>query len=115
MKKLALFAFQGEPMCFMHVLLNALDLKEKGHEVRVVLEGSAVKLVPELMRAGSPLKGLFERVREAGLIGGVCRACSVKLEVIEEVERSGLPIADEMAGHASMSKYIDDGFEIITF
>jgi hypothetical protein len=30
MEKVALFAFKGEPLCFVHVLLNALDMKEKG-------------------------------------------------------------------------------------
>lgn len=29
MKKIGLFAFNGEPMCFVHVLLNALDMKDK--------------------------------------------------------------------------------------
>jgi len=24
------FAFRGDPMCFVHVLLNSLDLNEKG-------------------------------------------------------------------------------------
>lgn len=27
MKKVALFAFQGEVMCFAHVLLNAFEMK----------------------------------------------------------------------------------------
>jgi len=29
-KKVAIFAFHGEMMCFAHALLNALDMKEKG-------------------------------------------------------------------------------------
>jgi hypothetical protein len=29
MKKIALFVFNGDPMCFIHVLLNALDMKER--------------------------------------------------------------------------------------
>ena len=37
MSKTALFAFNGEPMCFMHVLLNAWDLHERGETVRVVV------------------------------------------------------------------------------
>lgn len=28
-------------MCFVHVLLNALDMQERGYEVKVILEGSA--------------------------------------------------------------------------
>ena len=27
MKKFALFVFNGDPMCFIHVLLNVLDMK----------------------------------------------------------------------------------------
>ncbi len=30
MKKVALFVFNDEPMCFTHVLLNALDMDERG-------------------------------------------------------------------------------------
>ena len=55
MKKVVLFAFNGEPMCFVHVLLNALDMKEKGFEVRVVIEGAATKLIPDLAAEGNPL------------------------------------------------------------
>jgi hypothetical protein len=34
MEKYALFAFTGEDMCFIHVLLNGLDLQAKGQEAR---------------------------------------------------------------------------------
>jgi hypothetical protein len=50
MKKIALFVFNGDPMCFVHVLLNALDFKAKGYDARIIVEGSAVKLLPELVR-----------------------------------------------------------------
>ena len=39
MKKVALFAFNGELMCLMHVLLNAIDMNERGQEVKIVIEG----------------------------------------------------------------------------
>ncbi len=39
MAKFALFVFNGDPMCFVHVLLNAFDMKEKGHESAIVIEG----------------------------------------------------------------------------
>jgi hypothetical protein len=32
MKKIALFVFKGDPMCFIHVFLNALDMKDKGYD-----------------------------------------------------------------------------------
>lgn len=61
MKKIVLFAFNGDFMCFIHVLLNALDMNEKGHEVKIVIEGSATKLIPELKKKGNPMYALFQK------------------------------------------------------
>ncbi len=54
MGKYALFAFNGEAMCFMHVLLNGLNLQAQGQEVKIIIEGAACRLVPELEEAGHP-------------------------------------------------------------
>lgn len=115
MKKIALFAFNGELMCFVHVLLNALDMKERGYDVKVVIEGAATKLVPEIARSGNPMHSLFKKVKESGLIDGACKACSNKMGVLEAVEAEGIVLLDEMSGHPSMGKYILEGYEIITF
>jgi predicted peroxiredoxin len=48
MKKVALLAYNGEPTCFAHVMLYALDFHAKGYEVRVVIEGSATRLITDL-------------------------------------------------------------------
>ena len=58
MKKFALFVFNGDPMCFIHVLLNALDMNTKGHQAAIVVEGAATRLVPELVKSDHPLKRL---------------------------------------------------------
>jgi hypothetical protein len=115
MKKVALFAFQGELMCFIHVLLNALDLKTKGHEAVVVIEGAACKLVPELAREDNPLHALYAKAKAQGLIAGVCRACSAKMKVTEAVESEGLTFLDDMSGHPGMSGFLAKGYDIISF
>ena len=115
MKKFALFVFNGDPMCFIHVLLNALDMKEKGYDGKIVIEGSATKLLPELDRPDNPLHKLWEKVKEAGLVDGVCKACSNKLGTLEAAKEQGLTLLDEMSGHPSMARYRDEGFEIISF
>ena len=115
MKKLALFAFNGDPMCFIHILLNALDMNEKGFDGKIIIEGSATKLLPELAKPGNPLNKLWEKVKEAGLVDGVCKACSSKLGTIEAAKQQGLTLLDEMSGHPSMAWYRDKGFEIISF
>ncbi|MGQ9499220.1 MAG: cytoplasmic protein [Dissulfurimicrobium sp.] len=114
MKKTAIFAFRGDPMCFVHVLLNALDMNEKGMEGKIIIEGEATKLIPELEKPDHFLHSLYEKVKKAGLIDAVCKACSAKMGVLDEIERLGLPVASEMSGHVSIARYINMGFEIIT-
>lgn len=115
MKKRVLVAFNGELMCFVHVLLNALDMKSRGYDVKIVIEGAATKLIPELSAEASPLRNLYQKVKEEGLIDAVCKACATKMKVLGAVEAEGLPISDEMSGHPSMARYIDAGYEVITF
>jgi hypothetical protein len=115
MRKVALFAFNGDLMCFIHVLLNALDMNSRGDEVRVIVEGSATKLIPEMAKEGNPLFQLYQRAKETNLIDGACRACSTKMAVTSAVEGEGLPFLDEMSGHPSMARYLNNGFEIISF
>ncbi|MEA1968419.1 MAG: cytoplasmic protein [Thermodesulfobacteriota bacterium] len=115
MKKFALFVFNGDPMCFVHVLLNALEMKEKGNEPVIIMEGASVKLIPELVKADNPLNKLWKKVVDQGLVEGVCKACSNKLGTLEDAKKQGLTLLDGMAGHPAMSGYRENNFEIITF
>jgi hypothetical protein len=115
MKKFALFVFNGDPICFIHVLLNALDMKAKGHEAKIIIEGASVKLIPELVNPGNPLNGLWKKNLEADLVGGICKACSNKLGTLEAAKAQGLILLDDMSGHPGMASYRDKGYEIITF
>ena len=63
MKKVALFAFNGEAMCFVHVLLNALEMRDKGYEVKMVIEGTATKLIKDLTAAPTAFTPLYEKVK----------------------------------------------------
>lgn len=114
MRRVALFAFGGDEMCFVHVLLNALAFHGAGYETRIVLEGASVKLVPLLVESG-PLKVLFERCRAAGLVAGVCLACARKLGSYEAAVAQELPLLDDMNGHAGMAPFVSLDYRIITF
>ncbi|MCB2184155.1 MAG: DsrE family protein [Desulfobulbaceae bacterium] len=114
-EKTILFAFRGDPMCFVHVLLNAIDLNDRGLAGEIVIEGEAVKLVPEMSKSSHLLNQLYQQAKAKGLITAVCRACSTKLGVIEAVEAENLPLVGDIAGHPSMGKYLEAGYRIITF
>jgi hypothetical protein len=112
--KTAIFAFRGNPICFVHVLLNAIDLHEKQGEVKIILEGEATRLIIELRKTGHPLHALYEKAKKLDLIDAICRACAMKMGALEVAEAEGFRIADDMAGHAGMAPYIEQGYEIIT-
>lgn len=115
MSKTVFFAFRGDPLCFIHVLLNSLEMHEKGMEGKIVLEGESVKLVSDMVKPEHFLHQLYTKVKEKNLIIGACKACSNKLGAVEAIEKEGIPLIGEMAGHPAMSDYIADGYTVLTF
>jgi hypothetical protein len=115
MLKVALVAFQGEIMCFAHVLLSALDLKRRGGEVKIIIEGLATKLLQDLNRPENTYYPLYVKVRQAGLLEGVCRACATKTGSLAEAQAQGLRLLEEMNGHPSLGRYLEAGYTILTF
>lgn len=114
MKKIAVFAFQGELMCFAHALLNVIDLKSKGYEVKLIIEGSATALIEQLGKEGTPYAPLYAKVRAEGLLAGICRACAGKMGSLAEAERQGIPCLGEMQGHPGFATWLAEGYEIIS-
>jgi hypothetical protein len=114
-KKAALFVFNGDPMCFIHVLLNGLDLAQNGYAVKLVIEGSATKLIPGLNEDSNPQHRLWQSVKAKGLVAGVCKACATKTGVLEACRQQDLNLLGDMSGHPAMSAYLDAGYELITF
>ena len=113
--KTALFAFNGDPVCFVHVLLNALDMHDQGHEVQIVIEGAATQLLPALAQESHPLHQLWVKAQTAGLLAGVCKACATKMATLQAAQEQQLPIMGEMSGHPSMARFQAAGYDIISF
>jgi len=111
MKKVVFFAFKDDALCFNHLLLNAINLKENGHEALIVFEGEAVKLPKEFQEKDHPL---FKKADEMGLLDCICKACSQQMGVLEYNETCGIPLKGDMKGHPSMRQYIENGYEVIT-
>jgi len=115
MPKIILAVFNGDPMCFIHVLLNSLDMAERGAGGRIIIEGAAAKLIPQLEQPDNPLHELWLKVKKGSLIEGVCRACAKKTGVLDDVRQLDLPLLSDIAGHPSLARYRQEGYEIITF
>lgn len=115
MKKIALVVFNGELMCFTHVMLYGLDFAAKGYDVKIILEGAATKLPGQLKDPEEPFAELYKKIIDKNLIDCVCMACSVKMGAAKEIEGQGLPLNGELNGHPSLSKYVEQGYQVITF
>ena len=111
MKKILFYAMTGEQMCFQHVLMNGLDLNNAGFEVKIIFEGASGQLPSVLKEENNPL---FNKALEAGLIAGICFACSKVLGVFEANLALGLPMLDDMYGHAGMKPYLLEGYEVVS-
>ncbi|MCT4631644.1 MAG: hypothetical protein N4A76_02770 [Firmicutes bacterium] len=112
MKKYLFYVMRGQKMCFVHVLLNAMDLQESGHEVKIIFEGESVQL-PKIFE--EERFGLYMKAKEKTLFAGVCYACSLQLGVLDYNEGLDYPLIKDMNGHAGMKAYLENGFEVITF
>jgi predicted peroxiredoxin len=91
-------------------------MHKKGYNVNIVFEGESTKLIKTYHdeKEKAPFYKLYAEVKEKGLISAVCRACSTKMGSVKEADAEGLPLVGDLSGHPSMSKYIEDGFQIIT-
>jgi hypothetical protein len=110
-----LFAFRGDPLCFIHVLLNSIDLKERGREGLIVLEGESVTLVADMAKSGHFLNTLYEKAKRLNLFHGACKACATKLSAVDAVQEQGIPLIGEMSGHPAMGEFMDRGYSVIIF
>lgn len=111
MKKILFYAMTGEKSCLLHVLMNAVDLHAKGHDVKVIFEGRSVILPALLSEEKNPH---WVKAKEQGLLAGICLACAKMLNVFDQVEPLGLPMLNDMFGHAGMAPYVAEGYEVIS-
>ena len=82
--------------------------------MKLVIEGSATRLIKELADPEKPFASLYQNARDAGLIDCVCRACAKMMGTLAAAEEQGLPLCDELGGHPSMARYSEAGYRIIT-
>jgi hypothetical protein len=115
MNKTVLFAFNGEPATFAHVLLNAMEMKRQGWDAKVVVESEAVKLVSLLRNPAKPFGDVYREAMLSRVIDGVCKTCANRHGVTPAVTEQNLKLLGEMSGHPSIARYRQEGYEVLVF
>jgi hypothetical protein len=116
-RKLLLLVFTNDACRRNHAFMIAIDCAQRGHTVRLVLDGEAVQCLHA--REGT-FGALFDEALALGLLAGVCRTAScgcgdVSRSVAALAEDEGLPLLDSMRGHAGVASFVDEGYELIVF
>lgn len=98
-----------------HSLIYTKELKETGHQVKLIFDGGGTGWVTELNKEDSPLHPLFKEIRDAGLITGACDFCIGAFGVDKQkVQEAGVSSISEYMGHPSVAKLIEEGYQVIT-
>jgi len=98
-------------MVTYHFLLNAQDLKRKGVDVKIVLEGDATKYVTKLGDTNHTLNAMYQNIKSS--ITAVCKGCAIATKTLEAAEEQGLPIIGNLDNHVALEPYVKDGYQII--
>ncbi len=119
-RKLLFVLFSGDACRQNHALLYALDLHEKGHSVKLVLEGEATRILGELGASEARRGMLLRRACAAGIVAGACERASSgcasedPARKVADVARShGVALLSGLEGHASIEPFVREGYEIV--
>lgn len=101
-----------------NAMFVAYELKEKKQEVALIFQGTGVRWASEVIKPGHPANALFKAVEDT--VVGVCGGCADVFGATDDVKESGLALVNEKAipgtsGIIDLSKYLDDGYRILTF
>ncbi|MDF1538405.1 MAG: cytoplasmic protein [Candidatus Thorarchaeota archaeon] len=112
--KYLFLATDENKMQLYHLLLNAINFHEKGHEVAVVLECASPKLLIGIVDGTIKLP-VFDVAMKMRIIDHACKACTAAFSATEAAEKLSVPLKGELKGHSDLLKFAEDGYSIITF
>ena len=112
--KYVFLATDDNKMQLYHLLLNAVNFHENGHEVTMILECASPKLLIGIAD-GSIKLPIFGKAMELGIIDHTCKACTAAFSATEAAQKLGVQIKGELSGHSDLLKFVEDGYSFFTF
>ncbi len=101
-----------------NAMFLTLELKDKGQPVELLFQGTGTRWPNELVKPAHPAHQLFQAV--ADKVAGICGGCADVFGATQEATATGIPLIREKAipgtsGIADLSKYLDEGAQVLTF
>lgn len=99
----------------VHAFLYAKELKEHGHEVVLIFDGAGTEWAEELTNpeSQSKIKPAYDQLKQAGVVEIICDFCAGAFAVKDRLSQRQLQLTAEYAGHPSIAKWADDGYQLI--
>ena len=94
-------------------LMTAKEFKDAGDEVQIIFDGAGTKWIGKFNEEGGKYNDLFASVKDK--VSGVCGYCAGAFKVVEDASSNDIVLLDEVNGHPSFKKLVDEGFTILTF
>lgn len=119
-RKIVFIVFSDDACRQNHALLYTLDLHEHGHDVKLIIEGAATRMLGELGDAESRTGSLLRQACTAGLVVGACERASSGCasddparKVADVARAAGIPLLSDLQGHAGIEPFVRQGYEIV--
>lgn len=101
-----------------HSLLYSRELKEKGHDVRLIFDGASTQWLAKWAEPQDEddkrMGGFFDQIKDTGVVYIVCDFCSGAFGVRQKLVDGGEPLATEYMNHPSVAKLVEDGYQLVT-
>lgn len=112
--KYLFLATDNNKMQLYHLLLNAVNFKQKKQEVAIILECASPKLLIGISD-GSIKMPVFDKAVTLGIIDHACKACSAVFSATEAAKKLGVPLKGDLSGHSDLLPFTGRGYQIVTF
>lgn len=101
-----------------NAMFVAYELKEKAQDVALIFQGAGVRWASEIVKPDHPAHALYNAVSDT--VVGVCRGCADVFGATDVTVLAGFELVDEMdipgtSGVIDLSKYLDEGYRVLTF
>ena len=99
----------------VHAFLYAQELQEHGHKVVLIFDGAGTQWAAALSdpNGNSPLKPAYEQFKATGTVEIICEYCAGAFGVKDTLAERGTTLVSEYAGHPSIAKWVDQGYQLL--
>ncbi|MBS9717761.1 DsrE family protein [Pseudohalocynthiibacter aestuariivivens] len=101
-----------------NAMFLAYELKDKKQEVELIFQGAGVRWASELVNPEHPAHALYNAVSDT--VAGACKGCAEVFGATDDVKSAGFELVGDKAipgtaGVIDLSRYLDEGYRIVTF